>query len=370
MANIYVLLVLVVAANALDWESWKQQYGKTYLGRGEEVLRKKVWESNLQIVQQHNALADQGKATYRMGMNAYADLYNEEFMALKNGGCFLQPKEKKSGASTFQPLTGVSLPAAIDWRDYGYVTDVKDQGQCGSCWAFSSTGSLEGQLFVQLGQLVPLSEQQLVDCSRSYGNAGCNGGWMDKAFEYIKNAGGLETETSYPYTARDGRCYFDLWYAMAVCTGYTDIPTGSESALQQAVGTVGPVSVAIDATGSGFQMYTSGVYYNPSCSTSYLDHAVLAAGYGTLNGQDYWLVKNSWGTSWGDQGYIKMARNKNNHCGIGPWPATPTSEHKSSPPPRTYISKFMDTLHYYCIHKIDLFWMKSCLFNFGECFTL
>uniref|UniRef100_UPI00358F8161 digestive cysteine proteinase 2-like n=1 Tax=Myxine glutinosa TaxID=7769 RepID=UPI00358F8161 len=316
MANIYVLLALVVAANALDWESWKQEHGKTYLGRGEEVLRKKVWESNIQIVQQHNALADQGKATYHMGMNAYADLYNEEFMALKNGGCFLQPAEKKSRTSTFQPLTGVSLPATVDWRNQGYVTPVKDQGQCGSCWSFSSTGSLEGQVFAQTGQLLSLSEQQLVDCSGSYGNYGCNGGYMDSAFEYIQNAGGIELESSYPYTARDGRCAYDRYRVVARCTGYTDIPYASESALQQAVATVGPVAVAIDATGYGFQMYTSGVYYNPSCSTDYLDHAVLAVGYGTLNGADYWLIKNSWGMSWGDQGYIRMARNRNNHCGI------------------------------------------------------
>jgi len=200
-------------------------------------------------------------------------------------------------------------------RTKGAVTGVKDQGQCGSCWAFSATGSIEGAYFLKNQQLLSSSEQQLVDCSGSYGNYGCDGGLMDSAFEYIiKSSKGLEGETTYPYTARDGSCKFKSANIKTTITGYKDIPKGNENALQTQI-QVQPISVAIDAGHSSFQFYHSGVYVEPACSASNLDHGVLAVGYGTSSAA-YYIVKNSWGTNWGAQGYILMARNKNNHCGI------------------------------------------------------
>ncbi|CAF1005410.1 unnamed protein product [Didymodactylos carnosus] len=186
----------------------------------------------------------------------------------------------------------------------------------GSCWAFSATGSLEGQHFKKYSALVSLSEQNLVDCSGKFGNMGCSGGLMDQAFAYIKANNGIDTEVSYPYEARNDVCRFNPENVGANDTGYTDIKSGSEADLQAAIATVGPISVAIDASHGSFQFYHSGVYNELQCSSVSLDHGVLAVGYDTTGTQDYYIVKNSWGTSWGNDGYIWMTRNKNNQCGI------------------------------------------------------
>lgn len=251
-------------------------------------------------------------------MNSFGDMENEEYRRLISQGCLgsFNTSAPRSGSAFLLLPQAADLPTAVDWRDKGYVTDVKDQKECGSCWAFSTTGSLEGQNFRKTGKLVSLSEQQLVDCSGDFGNMGCGGGLMDSAFQYIKANGGIDTEDSYPYEAEDGKCRYNPATVGAKCSGYVDIKQGDEDALQEAVATIGPVSVAIDAAHESFQFYESGVYNEPECSSSELDHGVLAVGYGTEDGHDYWLVKNSWGLQWGDRGFIKMTRNKHNQCGI------------------------------------------------------
>merc|ERR1719233_1556039 len=208
-------------------------------------------------------------------------------------------------------------PTSVDWRDKGYVTKVKNQESCGSCWAFSTTGSLEGQHFKKTGTLVSLSEQNLVDCSKKEGNKGCKGGLMDNGFEYVIKNKGIDTEDSYPYTGRDGMfCKFKKAHIGATETSFVDVKRASEEALAQAVAEIGPISVAMDAGHQSFQHYRTGIYKEKKFSSIKLDHGVLAVGYGSENGENYWIVKNSWGTMWGDKGYFKLAKDEKNMCGL------------------------------------------------------
>jgi cathepsin L len=297
---------------------FKNVYAKVYNSVEEEANRRSIWEDNLAKIRQHNLEADMDVHTYTMGMNQFGDMTTEEFRKQMNG--FKMNSKIDSSEfdrHTFLPASNVVLPASVDWRTKGYVTPVKDQGQCGSCWAFSATGSLEGQTFAKTMKLPSLSEQNLVDCSGSFGNMGCSGGLMDYAFQYIKVNKGIDTEMSYPYEARNDKCRFKAANVGATDTGFMDIKAMNETDLQNAIATIGPISVAIDASHGSFQFYKSGVYNEPQCSATQLDHGVLAVGYDTTStSQDYYIVKNSWGTSWGSQGYIWMTRNKKNQCGI------------------------------------------------------
>jgi len=252
-------------------------------------------------------------------MNEFGDLTSAEFNAIYNGYKMSTQKRAFVPDQTTGPMA-----ADLDWRTKGVVTPVKNQGQCGSCWAFSSTGSMEGAWAIAKGSLASFSEQQLVDCSTAYGNEGCNGGLMDQAFDYIIANKGEDSEASYPYQARGPlQCRFKQADVTGTISKYADVPSGSESGLQSSL-MVGPVSVAIDASHSSFQFYSSGVYYEPQCSPTQLDHGVLAVGYGTDGSSEYWIVKNSWGTSWGMQGYINMSKNRNNNCGIATAASRPT----------------------------------------------
>uniref|UniRef100_A0A3G9CNE8 Cathepsin L cysteine proteinase n=1 Tax=Laqueus rubellus TaxID=93892 RepID=A0A3G9CNE8_LAQRU len=308
------------------WNQFKHDFQKEYDSFEKEEIGLTKFMKNLEHIESHNKLFDQGKKSYTLGFNEYSDLSIQDIKEKMNG---FKRNYKKTLAgshrvSYLSPLVNFTLPDKMDWRDKGYVTPVKNQGQCGSCWAFSTTGSLEGQHFRQKGKLVSLSEQNLLDCSGKYGNEGCNGGLMDQAFEYIKENDGIDTEASYPYKAKKGKCLYKKKNRGADDTGFTDVPHGDEDQLKEAVATTGPISVAIDASHKSFQSYRQGIYDEPECSSSSLDHGVLVVGYGTKDGQDYWLVKNSWGPSWGLEGYIMMSRNKDNQCGIATQASYPT----------------------------------------------
>ncbi|CAO1331127.1 unnamed protein product [Diamesa serratosioi] len=333
MKLIIVLAAIVTCASAVsfydlikeEWSSFKAQHGKNYASEIEERFRMKIFMENRHKIAKHNQKFADKTVTFKLGVNKYADMLPHEFVNTLNGYNRTQSdlnmrlsSKRLEESVTFIEAANVQAPSEADWRLKGAVTPVKDQGHCGSCWSFSATGALEGQHFRKTGKLVSLSEQNLVDCSGSYGNDGCNGGLMDNAFQYIKENGGIDTENSYPYEAKDDTCHYNKKNVGATDKGFVDIPTGDENKLMQASATVGPISVAIDASHESFQFYSEGVYVEPQCDSQQLDHGVLLVGYGTdeETKQDYWIVKNSWGTTWGDKGFIKMARNMQNQCGI------------------------------------------------------
>jgi len=292
---------LVEDASQQAFFRFVKDYNKQY--PTEEVFdRFNTFKANLEMITAHN----NGSSGWKMGINQFADLTTAEFKAYLG----LKPRDNAYIRSqNVEQLSGV-VSNDIDWVSKGAVTPVKDQAQCGSCWAFSTTGSVEGAVFVNSGRLTSVSEQQLVDCAGSSGNQGCNGGLMDDAFNWIVSHHGIGSEASYPYTARDGTCR-DV-PSVSTISGYKDVTQGSEADLMTVLNQQ-PVSIAIEADQSSFQFYKSGVFTGP-CGQQ-LDHGVLLVGSGTDGGQQYWRVKNSWGPSWGDQGFIRMIRGSN-MCGL------------------------------------------------------
>eukprot|EP01130_Rhizamoeba_saxonica_P000069 TRINITY_DN10093_c0_g1_i1.p1 TRINITY_DN10093_c0_g1~~TRINITY_DN10093_c0_g1_i1.p1 ORF type:complete len:323 (-),score=77.29 TRINITY_DN10093_c0_g1_i1:38-1006(-) len=307
-----LLAVLAVSAFAVSLDdsfgAYVSKHNKQYESEEEYSYRKHVYAANLELIEAHN----RKNLGYTLGINQFADLTAQEF-----GYMYNTLQQRPSTLKNEVELFDLPTAATVDWRTKGAVTPVKNQGQCGSCWAFSATGSMEGAYFLAGNSLTSLSEQNLVDCSTSEGNMGCNGGLMDYAFTYVIKNNGIDTESSYPYTATGpNSCKFQSSGVGATIKSYKDVQSGSESQLTSALSSVGPISVAIDASHSSFQFYSGGVYYEAACSSSQLDHGVLAVGYGTESGSDYYIVKNSWGSSWGMSGYILMARNRSNNCGI------------------------------------------------------
>lgn len=296
--------------------AYMKQYTKKY-SHDEFSSRYEQFKKNIEVIRLHNT---QTNSSYSMGLNEFADIsfdeFKEKYFGFKKiNNEFLRSKNYHVSDAD------ADVPTAVDWRTSNAVTPVKNQGMCGSCWAFSTTGAVEGAWVLQgKKSLVSLSEQQLVDCAQAQGNQGCNGGLMDYGFQYIIDNKGICSEDSYAYTATDGTCKKTCEKVVTI-SGFKDIKAGDETALYNAVGTYGPVSVAIEADQQGFQFYSSGVF-DGACGTN-LDHGVLAVGYGVDSGKNYWIVKNSWGASWGEQGYIRMIRGKN-QCGITAAASYPT----------------------------------------------
>lgn len=309
-------------------EQWIAHHDKIYDDSKEKEMRFKIFKENVERIETFNAGEDKG---YKLGVNKFADLTNEEFRVLHTGYKRLShPKvmsSSKPKTHNFRYANVTDTPPTMDWRKKGAVTPIKDQKECGCCWAFSAVAAMESLHQLKTGKLISLSEQELVDCDVEGEDQGCSGGLLDTAFEFIMKNKGLTTEANYPYEGADGVCNKKKSAVSAAkITGYEDVPANNEKALLQAV-TNQPVSVAIDGSSFDFQFYSSGVF-SGSCST-WLNHAVTAVGYGaTSDGTKYWIIKNSWGSKWGDNGYIHMKRDvddKQGLCGLAMEASYPTA---------------------------------------------
>eukprot|EP01084_Bolivina_argentea_P302402 521967_1 len=310
--------------HAASFQHWKKKFGKTYASLAEEGRAFITFLDNWKMINDFN-IADERSFTLRM--NQFSDLNGDDFLVYVHGhdGSCLKKRSVQERVA-MRPLQGKktsATPDAVDWTNVNgksYVSAVKNQGQCGSCWSFSTTGSIESRSAIANGQtddaIVTLSEQQLMDCSQAEGNMGCNGGLMDDAFKYVESSGGLCSEEEYPYTAADGKVCKAKTCGTKYdpITSYTDVTADSESGLEAAVAE-GPVSIAIEADQKAFQFYSGGVV-DGRCGDR-LDHGVLVVGYGTQDGTKFWKVKNSWGDSWGEDGYVLLCRDCGANDGAG-----------------------------------------------------
>jgi len=314
------------------FDNFVAENNKMYGTKEEYMFRLKIFNENLQKINEHN---EQYKDDAVWGINHMSDWTKEEYTRLLGFKDHVkQPTEGRRhhrgehhrgehhrGRHGHHGHRKLEAGDAVDWRDEGAVTPVKNQGQCGSCWAFSATGSMEGAYFMKNKSLPSLSEQQLVDCATKEGNQGCNGGLMDYAFDYAK-ANKMDSESDYPYKGRDGKCAAKGTVDML--SSYEDVTPEDPEALATALKN-GPVSVAVDGASLAFQFYFGGIVKH-FCGTS-LDHGVLLVGMGTENDTDYWIIKNSWGASWGEKGYIRVERDMSKKskgvCGEQSQPSQP-----------------------------------------------
>lgn len=302
-----------------EFNKFVKKYNKSYETINQRYNAYFTFRTNYNFIENN-------EFSFEIKMNEFGDIRPEEFHSnLKGFGVPHSGYHKTiTSCSSFKSNT-TALPDSVDWRDHGVVTPVKNQGQCGSCWSFSATGAMEGAWAIQTGDLISLSEQQLIDCSITYGDQGCNGGLMDYAFKYAIDHG-MCSENEDPYEAASDHCInCDTVSTFDNCF---DVTSNNQIHLKEAVSR-GPVSVAIEADTTSFQFYSSGIITGSACGNN-LDHGVLVVGYGEEDGVMYWLVKNSWGTSWGDNGYVKIERSESDSdpgvCGIAMQPSYPVTQ--------------------------------------------
>ncbi|PHT30428.1 hypothetical protein CQW23_30022 [Capsicum baccatum] len=311
------------------FQEWKQQHGKVYKNEKEEEMRLENFKGNVRYIVEKNSKR-KSDSDHLVGLTKFADMSNEEFIQVHTSKIKIPFDKKKTiqmknVEKKITTIASCDVPLSKDWRKHGAVTEVKDQGQCGACWAFSACGAMEGINAIDAGELISLSEQELIDCDNSYNN-GCEGGLMDPAFEWVINNGGIDSAADYPYNVN---------HKVVTIDGYQDVPQ-EEGALLCAVAQQ-PVSAGIHGSSPDFQLYRGGIY-DGECSgdPDDISHAVLIVGYGSDGYDDYWIIKNSWGTHWGMEGYGYIRRNTDlpyGVCAIKSLASYPTKESSSTPSP-------------------------------------
>jgi cathepsin L len=297
-----VVCILVVATNAVSdhtlWTEFKAKYDRQYK-HVEDKLRFQVFQDNLQLINEHNDRYAKGEVSYFLKVTKFADWTKEEFSNLLKKQAATKPELTEG--NIFKADPNVKLPDSVDWREKGAVLGVRNQGDCGSCWSFSTTGCIEGQLILRMNKSVALSVQELVDCSQEYGNMGCEGGDQFISFQYIKS-NGISSEEDYPYLGYLGVCQEKTFFIPTLGDLFRVSP--DEDSLIQAIAEVGPIAASADAIPWAF--YGGGIFDDSTC-TDEVNHAILAVGYAA----DYTIIKNSWGEDWGENGYIRLVRGKN-----------------------------------------------------------
>eukprot|EP00099_Drosophila_melanogaster_P012866 NP_001287191.1 uncharacterized protein Dmel_CG11459, isoform B [Drosophila melanogaster] len=323
-----ILLLLVelglTAVSDTEWDQYKAKYNKQY--RNRDKYHRALYEQRVLAVESHNQLYLQGKVAFKMGLNKFSD--TDQRILFNYRSSIPAPLETSTNAltETVNYKRYDQITEGIDWRQYGYISPVGDQGtECLSCWAFSTSGVLEAHMAKKYGNLVPLSPKHLVDCV-PYPNNGCSGGWVSVAFNYTRDHG-IATKESYPYEPVSGECLWKSDRSAGTLSGYVTLGNYDERELAEVVYNIGPVAVSIDHLHEEFDQYSGGVLSIPACRSKRQDltHSVLLVGFGThRKWGDYWIIKNSYGTDWGESGYLKLARNANNMCGVASLPQYPT----------------------------------------------
>nr|AFK11198.1 cathepsin L1 [Callorhinchus milii] len=305
------------------WSMWKVTHRKQYANLVEETNRRIIWQANLQEIKTHNMEYKRRRVSFKMGMNHFGDLSSSEFQRIYHHQSFKQRSFVYiiQEVKPFLPFNNSFIVRSVDWRKKGYVTPVYYQGTCGSCYGFAATGSLEAMIFKKYGKLIKLSEQSIVDCSSYYGNLGCSGGSIIRAYKFVME-NGIQSADTYPYTAKAGTCRHNKSSTVATMSHYIKVHS-NEEALAQTVSTVGPVAVCVHTKTRSWQFYKSGILYDPLCKNYTYDHGILVVGFGIQKDEHYWIVKNSWGSRWGMKGYIWIAKDRNNHCGISSYATYP-----------------------------------------------
>lgn len=334
MKFLLLLISLFAIAQAISlaetkeslWKQYKLDFKRTFDSKSHEELREKIFRESIRTISHHNFEFRQGRESFKMGINSFSDMTFDEYSAMfKANESIKAMANEKAKNIRFRPkiihgndvgnLTERNLAASFDWRDQGAVTKVRDQKLCGSCYAMATIGSIESQYFIMNKKLIDFSEQEIVDCAGEFTTFGCSGGIAFRVFDYVLE-NQLSTRSGYPYKAEVGECRATENKIKIHLKGYGYVDAeDDDDNLAEAVTKFGPIVVSINSDLETFMRYSSGIYFDEKC-TDEVNHGALLVGYGSEDGIDYWIVKNSFGESWGESGYIRMARKMGNDCGI------------------------------------------------------